>query len=543
MLEPGSASGASSGNASVPSSQTRRSDKAPTSGGSVAKTLEDDIDDLRLKLVSRQRKMRTQEEDLLTSSKKTKSRSGDFDVDAELRRLEGKYRTPNEPVGNLDVDELLDLVTNRQPLHALTGAGAGAGTGSNAAGQSAPGSRSVSPARGGEGLTEYSSGAPGYSGTSSEIFLPAARREEIVASIRTVAGSQAVQRDLDSLTSLRVRDSEYDNLMHRALEVFVSAQGQLGRLLMHRTANYAVSKLFEVLDARDRLEFLKEIKNRLSRIAQHPQGTFALQKIISALHDPEHLKIVQEGLRFEVRSLALDRHATFTLQKLLSSPLRGDLKNFSLALLLLHTEPRGTQESLVEQITQEDIDYFRQACLNKHGAMLLTAFIRNCPETCFGLLVHIMKPNLVDAACDQYGNYVVQKALERACTSEHYASAAFIITEALCFPDQTLLRVATDSFGVKVFLTALSQSASVRDKITERIFPVTADPQTQMGQILLALMSNPEASTLLKRAIRLQQDADVRARHVQLIWDLLPACQPLINAPEYERWVHFLERT
>mmetsp|Transcript_4998 Transcript_4998/g.8496 ORF Transcript_4998/g.8496 Transcript_4998/m.8496 type:complete len:314 (+) Transcript_4998:1-942(+) len=313
---------------------------------------------------------------------------------------------------------------------------------------------------------------------------------------------------------------------------------------MHRTANYAISKLFEVLSPRDRLQFLQEIKNKLSRIAQHLQGTFALQKIISALNDPEHLKLIQDGLRFEVRSLALDRNATFTLQKLFSSPLRGDLTHFSLSLLLLQHEVHDESlESLIRQITSEDVEYFRQACLNKHGAMLLTAFIRNCPDISFALLVHIMQPNLVDAACDQFGNYVVQKALERACTTEEHTSLALLITNALCFPDETLIRVATDSFGVKVFLSALSLSADVRDQITARIFSGDSDPASREAQITTSLMCNAEASTLLKRVIRLQQDSNVRATHTEVLWKLLPFCTSLKGTPDYERWVHFLERS
>jgi len=519
------------GSSEAPSQSSSKSSASRDAG--LHKSLENEMKELRNSLLARRRKLRKQESKLgmRTRMDSNVRQQAPFEsLDGELARLEQEYALPQDNGVLIDVDELIKRAESLQPLSGLLHAH-----------NSMPGFSHQHQ----EQKQQQQVQAPGLrhgSSVDTPLYVPEHRREELINLIKNVKGSQRIQKNLARLAKMDSSHPEFEALHEEALELFHGIEGHINKLLQHRSANYAVSKLFEVLDPARRMKFLAEIKNRLGKICRQQHGTFAVQKIISCLTDPEHLGVISQGLSFEVRSLVLDQHATFSLQKMVESPLYDEESMGLIRAFLINLPSSSQQQSgdLLNQVKPDDIGFFLKAATDKHGAMFLTVLCRASSENDFLLLVNLMLSSIVRIANDRFGNYVVQKALARAENMNDGGLMTDYILNAL-LPEDTMLAMAQDEFGVKVLLTCLGHSDEIFDRVVAGIFADEGGPVCLRSFVPSTLMCNVHASTLLKRAMRTDRDPQRKAQHLQLLWSLLEPLVPNMLVQDYEKWRHFLQ--
>eukprot|EP00516_Mucochytrium_quahogii_P001214 CAMPEP_0203758852 /NCGR_PEP_ID=MMETSP0098-20131031/11732_1 /ASSEMBLY_ACC=CAM_ASM_000208 /TAXON_ID=96639 /ORGANISM=" , Strain NY0313808BC1" /LENGTH=426 /DNA_ID=CAMNT_0050651493 /DNA_START=13 /DNA_END=1290 /DNA_ORIENTATION=+ len=366
----------------------------------IVSGIDKEIEDIRKILVQRQRKMKTLSED-----KHKPLEALDFDIDAELARLQGSYSI--DLTAHVPVD---DLISDTSRMLASTGLS----------------------------FSSCKQENPGQTKPKQQ-----QSHDQSTMALRTVQGSKSAQNMLDRFSKSNPRDPHYAILKEYTMGVFQGVKGQLNRLLTHRSANYAVSKLYQVLDKTSRLEFLNEIKPNVGRICCHQHGTFAVQKLISCFSSEAEAQILIDGFIPDIRALVFDQHAAFSLRKLFSS------KYSHLTTELMNNFIYGPGENSTPAAIS---DYLCTVAVEKHGAMFLTVVLCECNREHLQLLVELLLPNIVETACDQFGNYVAQVALEQ-CLSTEYSNR---IIDKLTTPDPVLLKVATNTFGVKVLLSSLS---------------------------------------------------------------------------------------
>ena len=124
--------------------------------------------------------------------------------------------------------------------------------------------------------------------------------------IKTHKGSRIFQNYLKNT---------HNDILH---QIFMELKGKLPELLKDNYANYFCKKFFGCLSQKDRIEYLTTIQNDLSTLAVDSTATYPIQGILEQLGSKNEKKIIYMGLKNSISSFCYNIYGTHVLEKILS---------------------------------------------------------------------------------------------------------------------------------------------------------------------------------------------------------------------------------
>ena len=124
--------------------------------------------------------------------------------------------------------------------------------------------------------------------------------------IRTHKGSRIFQNYLKNT---------HTDILH---QIFLEIKNNLSELLKDNYANYFCKKFFYCLSQKDRIEYLSIIQNDLKTLAIDITATYPIQGIIEQLGSKAEKKIIYFGLKDYINIFCYNTYGTHVLEKILS---------------------------------------------------------------------------------------------------------------------------------------------------------------------------------------------------------------------------------
>ena len=124
--------------------------------------------------------------------------------------------------------------------------------------------------------------------------------------IRTHKGSRIFQYYLKNT---------HNDILH---QIFLELKNKLPELLRDNYANYFCKKFFDCLSQKDRIEYLTAIQNDLSNLAIDNTATYPIQGILEELGSKNEKKIIYMGLKDSINNFCYNIYGTHVLEKILS---------------------------------------------------------------------------------------------------------------------------------------------------------------------------------------------------------------------------------
>ena len=124
--------------------------------------------------------------------------------------------------------------------------------------------------------------------------------------IKTHKGSRIFQNYLKNT---------HNDILH---QIFIELKSKLPELLKDNYANYFCKKFFGCLSQKDRIEYLTTIQNDLCTLAIDSTATYPIQGILEQLGSKNEKKIIYMGLKNCINSFCYNIYGTHVLEKILS---------------------------------------------------------------------------------------------------------------------------------------------------------------------------------------------------------------------------------
>ena len=107
----------------------------------------------------------------------------------------------------------------------------------------------------------------------------------------------------------------HNDILH---QIFLELKNKLPELLRDNYANYFCKKFFDCLSQKDRIEYLTAIQNDLSSLAIDNTATYPIQGILEELGSKNEKKIIYMSLKDSISSFCYNIYGTHVLEKILS---------------------------------------------------------------------------------------------------------------------------------------------------------------------------------------------------------------------------------
>ena len=203
---------------------------------------------------------------------------------------------------------------------------------------------------------------------------------KIVSIIKNHKGSKIFQKYLKSTHS--------DEILHL---IFIELLPFLVDLIIDPYANYFCKKFFTFLNAKDRIDFLKNIEKALIELSSDSIGTYPIQSIIEHLNTNNEKNIFLAGIKEGYVKLIYDAFGCHVLEKLLTC----------------------FEDEYVDFIYTYIFDNFLYLTNNSNGIYIIKKILtfvqkKNLHEK----LKSIVKKNAIFLIKQSYGNFVIQVIIE-----------------------------------------------------------------------------------------------------------------------------------
>lgn len=109
-----------------------------------------------------------------------------------------------------------------------------------------------------------------------------------------------------------------NRLPHEVHLIWVETNAHVVELMMDPFGNYLCQKLLEYCTDDDRTTLIRNAADSMTRIAFNQHGTRALQKMIEFVTLPEHVQLIIDALRYQVVDLIKDLNGNHVIQKCLN---------------------------------------------------------------------------------------------------------------------------------------------------------------------------------------------------------------------------------
>ena len=210
-------------------------------------------------------------------------------------------------------------------------------------------------------------------------FIYSKIQGNIVDIIKTHKGSRIFQNYLKNT---------HCDILH---QIFTEINPYLNELLIDPYANYFCKKFFTFINQKDRIEFLKTIKDSLIKLSSNNIGTFPIQGIIEHIGSKLEKDIIVDSIKNNIPELSINPYSCHVIEKILSC----------------------FEEKYITFI----YDYISENLLflsyNSSGICLVKKIVSFTHKIKFHEQIKkIVEENSMELIIHPYGNYVIQELIE-----------------------------------------------------------------------------------------------------------------------------------
>ncbi|KAI1869446.1 hypothetical protein JX265_006536 [Neoarthrinium moseri] len=263
--------------------------------------------------------------------------------------------------------------------------------------------------------------------------------------------------------------------------IWLETSPHVVELMMDPFGNYLCQKLLEFCSDTERTELIRNAADHMVKIALNQHGTRALQKMIEGVTLPEHVQIIIEALRHQVVDLIQDLNGNHVIQKCLNK-LSSDENQFIFEAVGRHCVDVGTHRHGC-CVLQRCIDH----AAGEQKMWLITQITDNAPRLVqdpFGnyvvqYIIDLNEPAFTEPLVTKFqgrisqlsrhkfSSNVIEKCLR--CASEPSRDR---MVQELLVPGE-LERLLRDNYGNYVVQTALDHcTTQMKHQLVEAIRPV-----------------------------------------------------------------------
>ena len=210
-------------------------------------------------------------------------------------------------------------------------------------------------------------------------FIYSKIQGNIVDIIKTHKGSRIFQNYLKNTHS---------DILH---QIFTEINPFLNELLIDPYANYFCKKFFTFINQKDRIDFLKTIKDSLIKLSSNNIGTFPIQGIIEHIGSKLEKDIIVDSIKNNIQELSINPYSCHVVEKILSC----------------------FEEKYIPFIYNYISENFLFLSYNSSGICLVKKIVSFTHKIKFHEQIKkIVEENSMELIIHPYGNYVIQQLIE-----------------------------------------------------------------------------------------------------------------------------------
>jgi hypothetical protein len=273
--------------------------------------------------------------------------------------------------------------------------------------------------------------------------------------VRTHKGSRIFQNYLKNT---------HTDILH---QIFLELKNKLTDLLRDNYANYFCKRFFDSLNQKDRIDYLTVIQNDLNSLAIDMTATYPIQGIIEHLGSKAEKKIIYLGIKDSINYFCYNVYGTHVLEKILSYFEDEFLKeiiefvysNFIdlsyhingicvVKKLLLMTHKKELHQKLKKKIYENALNLI----VHQYGNYVIQVIVENWDDNELEDIIKLYKDKYIYLSKQKYSSNVIERIIEK-----NKDNLEFYINE-IC-KDNNLSEVMQNNYGNYVIQKAVKLSS------------------------------------------------------------------------------------
>ena len=284
--------------------------------------------------------------------------------------------------------------------------------------------------------------------------------------IRTNKGSRLFQNYL--------KNTKID-ILH---QIFLEIKNKLSDLLKDNYANYFCKKLFDCLNQKDRIEYLSLIQKDLGILAIDVTATYPIQGIIEQLGSIAEKNIIYLGIKDYIKIFCYNTYGAYVIEKILSNfedRFIQEIIDFACNNFLdLAYHVNGVcvvkkiilmthKKELHKKIKKKIYDNTLKLIVHQYGNYVIQVIIENWEDNEIKEIIDLCKDKYVSLSNQKYSSNVVERIIEK-----NKENLEYYIEQICC--ENNLIEVIRNNFGNYVIQKAVKLSSrKMRKKLISKI--------------------------------------------------------------------------
>ena len=284
--------------------------------------------------------------------------------------------------------------------------------------------------------------------------------------IRTNKGSRLFQNYL--------KNTKID-ILH---QIFLEIKNKLSDLLKDNYANYFCKKLFDCLNQKDRIEYLSLIQKDLGILAIDVTATYPIQGIIEQLGSIAEKNIIYLGIKDYIKIFCYNTYGAYVIEKILSNfedRFIQEIIDFACNNFLdLAYHVNGVcvvkkiilmthKKELHKKIKKKIYDNTLKLIVHQYGNYVMQVIIENWEDNEIKEIIDLCKDKYVSLSNQKYSSNAVERIIEK-----NKENLEYYIEQICC--ENNLIEVIRNNFGNYVIQKAVKlSSGKMRKKLISKI--------------------------------------------------------------------------
>ena len=284
--------------------------------------------------------------------------------------------------------------------------------------------------------------------------------------IRTYKGSRLFQNYL--------KNTKID-ILH---QIFLEIKNKLSDLLKDNYANYFCKKLFDCLNQKDRIEYLSLIQKDLGILAIDVTATYPIQGIIEQLGSIAEKNIIYLGIKDYIKIFCYNTYGAYVIEKILSNfedRFIQEIIDFACNNFLdLAYHVNGVcvvkkiilmthKKELHKKIKKKIYDNTLKLIVHQYGNYVIQVIIENWEDNEIKEIIDLCKDKYVSLSNQKYSSNAVERIIEK-----NKENLEYYIEQICC--ENNLIEVIRNNFGNYVIQKAVKlSSGKMRKKLISKI--------------------------------------------------------------------------
>ena len=279
--------------------------------------------------------------------------------------------------------------------------------------------------------------------------------------IRTHKGSRIFQNYLKNT---------HTDILH---QIFLEIKNHLPELLKDNYANYFCKKFFDCLNQKDRIEYLIIIQNDLKTLAIDVTATYPIQGIIEQLGSKAEKKIIYLGIKDSISTFCYNVYGTHVIEKILScfedeftNEIIDYIYNNFIGLayningicvvkkLLLMTHKKDLHQKLKQKIVENALNLI----VHQYGNYVIQVIFENWDDNELEEILKQYKNKYIYLSKLKYSSNAIERIIEK-----NKNNLDFYLKE-ICI-ENNISELILNNYGNYVIQKALKLSSGIYQKI------------------------------------------------------------------------------